>query len=460
MSINFYNSLSRKKEEFKPIKKGSVGLYTCGPTVYDYPHIGNFVSYVYWDILKRFLVSQKYKVKHVMNITDVGHLTSDADSGEDKMEKAKKREGKSAWEVADYYTNVFADDAKKLNIIAPSKTLRATKTIKEQIEFVKILDKKGFLYKTSDGLYFDTSKIKDYGILGNLQNVDLQEGARVEKNNEKKHLSDFAVWKFSPKDSQRDMEWDSPWGVGFPGWHLECSVMSRMTLGDTFDIHTGGMDHLTVHHPNEMAQSEAVTGKLQANYWLHNAFMKFDNQKMSKSLGNITTVADLAKKKISPLAYRYLLLQNHYRTPLNFSWGSLTAAQTGLQNIVKSIASFDKPSNPSKKYLEEFYQSLGDDLNTSRALAVLQQVLASKEDGSIKLATVYKMDEVLGLDLKNLRSMALQIPEIAQDLLKKREIARQNKDYKLADDLREQLKTLGVEVEDTSKGQQAINVQF
>ncbi len=458
--IYLFDTYTREVREFQPLEAGKVGLYTCGPTVYNFAHLGNMRTYIFEDLLRRMLEFNGYEVKHVMNITDVGHLTSDADSGEDKMEKAKKREGKTAWEVADYYTNIFEQDAKQLNILAPTKTLRATKTIKEQIEFVKILEQKGFLYKTTDGLYFDTSKIKDYGILGNLQNVDLQEGARVEKNNEKKHLSDFAVWKFSPKDSQRDMEWESPWGKGFPGWHLECSVMSRLTLGDTFDIHTGGMDHLTVHHPNEMAQSEAVTGKLQANYWLHNAFMKFDNQKMSKSLGNITTVADLQKKKISPLAYRYLLLQNHYRTPLNFSWDSLTAAQTGLQNIVKSIASFDKPSDPSKKYLEDFYQSLSDDLNTSKAMAVLQQALASIEDGSMKLATIYKMDEVLGLDLKNLRSRALQIPKSAQDLLNKRETARQKKDYKLADDLREQLKTLGVEVEDTSQGQQAINVQF
>jgi cysteinyl-tRNA synthetase len=460
MSIYFYNSLSRKKEEFKPIKKGQVGLYTCGPTVYSYPHIGNFVSYLYWDILKRFLQSQKYQVKHIMNITDVGHLTSDADEGEDKMEKAKVREGKSAWEIADYYIDIFQQDARSLNILPATKTLRATKTIKEQIAFVKILEQKGFLYKTADGLYFDTSKIKDYGVLGNLQNVDLQEGARVEKNNEKKNITDFAVWKFSPKNSQRDMEWESPWGTGFPGWHLECSVMSRLTLGDTFDIHTGGMDHLTVHHPNEMAQSEAVTGKLQANYWLHNAFMKFDGQKMSKSLGNITTVSDLVKKNISPLSYRYLLLQNNYRTPLNFSWESLEAAQNGLQNIIKNIISFAKATKVNQKYLADFYEALSDDLNTAKALAVLQQLLASKEDGGVKLATLYKIDEVLGLDLKNLKNKALKIPKEAQSLLKQRQQARVEKNYKLSDELRDKLKDLGVEVEDTSTGQQAMNTRL
>lgn len=460
MTIYFYNSLSRKKEEFKPIKKGQVGLYTCGPTVYSYPHLGNFVSYLYWDILKRFLQSQNYKVKHIMNITDVGHLTNDSDDGEDKMEKAKAREGKSAWEIADYYIDIFETDSKKLNILPATKTLRATKTIKEQIAFVKILEKKGFLYKTADGLYFDTSKIKDYGVLGNLQNVDLQEGARVEKNKEKKNITDFAVWKFSPSDSQRDMEWESPWGLGFPGWHLECSVMSRMTLGDTFDIHTGGMDHLTVHHPNEMAQSEAVTGQLQANYWLHNAFMKFDGQKMSKSLGNITTLEDLAKKNISPLSYRYLLLQNNYRTPLNFSWESLEAAQNGLQNIIKNITGLAKATKVHEQYLADFYEALSDDLNTAKALAVLQQLLASKEDAGVKLATIYKMDEVLGLDLKNLKTKALKISKEASDLLKQRQQARVEKNYKLSDDLREQLKDLGVDVEDTSTGQQAMNVKL
>ncbi len=460
MPIYFYNSLNKKKEEFKPIKKGQVGLYTCGPTVYSYPHIGNFVPYIYWDVLKRFLISQKYKVKHIMNITDVGHLVSDGDEGEDKMEKAKKIEAKSAWEIADYYLNIFEIDAKKLNILAPSKTLRATKTIKEQIAFVKILDKKGFLYKTSDGMYFDTSKIKDYGLLGNLQNVDLQEGARVEKNKEKKQATDFAVWKFSPQNSQRDMEWDSPWGKGFPGWHLECSVMSQMTLGDTFDIHTGGMDHLTVHHPNEMAQSEAVTGKLQANFWLHNAFMKFDNQKMSKSLGNIVTLSDFADKNISPMAYRFLLLQNNYRTPLNFSWESIEAARIGFINIIKTIAFFDKATKPSKKVMADFYEALADDLNTAKALAVLQGLLTSSESSSIKLATVLKMDEVLGLSLKEYQKQALQIPTAAKDLLKQRILARQNKDYQQADNLRKDLQNLGVEVQDTSLGQQAINTKF
>lgn len=460
MSIYFYNSLSKKREEFKSIKKGQVGMYCCGPTVYSYPHIGNFVPYIYWDILKRFLISQKYKVKHVMNITDVGHLVSDGDDGEDKMEKAKVREGKTAWEIADNYLNIFEADAKKLNILKPTKTLRATKTIKEQIAFVKILDKKGFLYKTSDGMYFDTSKTPDYGLLGNLQNVDLQEGARVEKNKEKKQATDFAVWKFSPKDSQRDMEWESPWGKGFPGWHLECSVMSRMILGDTFDIHTGGMDHLTVHHPNEMAQSEAVTGKLQANFWLHNAFMKFDKQKMSKSLANIVTLSDFANKNISPLAYRFLLLQNNYRTPLNFSWESIEAAQTGLTNIIKTIAFLGKATKPSKKVMTDFYQALADDLNTAKALAVLQGLLVNSETSGVKLATVFKMDEVLGLGLKEYQKQALQIPLVAKDLLKQRVLARKNKDYKKSDELRKNLQDLGVEVQDTSEGQQAINIKL
>lgn len=461
MKIYLNNSLSKKKEELKPIEKNKIGLYTCGPTVYDYPHIGNMLPYIFWDVLKRFLASQGYEVKHIMNLTDVGHLVSDADDGEDKMEKASRREKKSAWDIAEYFIDVFKKTIAEINIQDPSKYLRATATIEEQIDFIKILEEKGYLYKISDGMYFDTSRIKNYGKLANLDKVKLQEGARVEKNEEKKNATDFAVWKFSPKDKQRDMEWDSPWGKGFPGWHLECSVMSRMELGDTFDIHTGGIDHLTVHHPNEMAQSEAVTGKLQANYWLHNAHVKYDGGKMSKSSGTFITIDDLKKKGFMPLAYRYLILQNHYRKPLNFSWHSLTAAQNGLLNIIKDIAFLNNGGEQThEKCMQSFYEALADDLNTSKALAVLQTVLSSAISDKEKLATIFKMDEVLGLNLKELRIKAMTMTDEAKDILAKRQKAREAKDWELSDKLRDNLAKMNVEVKDTAEGQRAVSLKF
>lgn len=460
MKIYLENSLSRQKEEFKPVKKNKVGLYTCGPTVYNYPHIGNLSAYVIWDVLKRFLISQGYQVKHVMNLTDVGHLTSDADEGEDKMEAAKRRDKKTAWEVADYFIDVFKQNIKELNILEPSKFLRATDTIKEQIDFIKILEDKGYLYKTSDGIYFDTSKFSDYGKLANLAEVDQQEGARVAKNPEKKNAADFAVWKFSPDGSQRDMEWDSPWGKGFPGWHLECSVMSHRELGDTFDIHTGGVEHMTVHHPNEMAQSQAVTGKIQANYWLHNQHLRYEGGKISKSAGTFFKLSDLEEKGYSPMAFRYFILQNNYRKPHNFSWDSLTASQNTLKNILREISFYSGKGKIDKDMMEDFYEALADDLNTAKALSVLQKVIESKIEDNDKLATVLEMDKVLGFDLGRLRQEAMEISSEAEDLLNKRKSARENKDWAISDQLRDKLKEIGVEVQDTPDGQKAIQIKF
>ena len=458
MKIYFTNSLSKKKEKFKSIKKNQVGLYTCGPTVYDYPHLGNLRSYIIWDILKRFLISQDYKVKHVMNITDVGHLVSDDDEGEDKMEKSSKRLRKTAWEVAIFFINIFKKNLKDLNILKPSKFLRATETIKKQIEFVNILYKKGYLYKIKDGLYFDTSKINNYGILANLNKIKLKEGARVKKNKEKKNITDFAVWKFSPKNKKRDMEWTSPWGIGFPGWHLECSVISKIELGNTFDIHTGGVDHLTIHHPNEMAQSEAVTGKLQANYWLHNSFVKFNNNKMSKSSNGFISLEDLKKKGYNCMDYRFLVLQTHYKKSLNFTWKSLEAARKGLKNIIKEIAFYDKPLVGCSKLEGEFYKAISDDLNTSQALSILQKIIDSNYHSSAKLKSIFKIDEVLGLNLKVLRKKSLDIPKKAKEILKKRDIARNNRDWKLSDKLRKDLQDINIEVKDSKEGQKAIKI--
>jgi len=460
MEIRLYNSLTKKKEVFKPINKKEVGLYTCGPTVYDYPHIGNLMPYVVWDVLKRILRVKGYKVKHIMNLTDVGHLTSDADDGEDKMEKASRKSGQNAWQVAEFFIKVFRNNLGSLNIHEPNRFYRATESIKEQIDFARILDQKGYLYKTSDGMYFDTAKIKDYGKLANLANVELQEGARVEKNNEKRNPTDFAVWKFSPEDRTRDMEWESPWGLGFPGWHLECSVMARLELGDTFDIHTGGMDHLTIHHPNEMAQSEAVTGKLQANYWLHNAFVKYEGGKISKSNGTFITLEELRAKGFSPMSFRFLVLQNHYRKPLNFSLDSLQAAQNGLSAIIREIAFYGKAKGRCEHFEEEFYEAVADDLNTSKGLAVLQKVIDSDCKDGAKLASILKMDEVLGLRLQGLVNNALDISGEAKIMLEERAKARDNKNWDESDRLRDKLTALGVEVQDRPEGQRAIQIKF
>ena len=328
MSLKLYNTLSRKKEIFKPIKRDYVGMYSCGPTVYWYQHIGNLRSYLSWDVLKRTLEFNNYKVKHVMNITDVGHLTSDADTGEDKMEKAVKRERKTAKEIADFYLNAFKQDFKKLNIISPDIWPKATEHIKEQIELIKKLEERDYTYKTFDGIYFDTTRLKDYGKLARLKAEKIKPGKRIDIG-EKKHKTDFALWKFSEKKGLRQQEWKSPWGTGFPGWHAECSAMAMKYLGESFDIHTGGQEHIPVHHTNEIAQSEAVTGKKYVNYWIHGAWLLFKGEKVSKSTGGLYTISELEKKDFNPLIFRYLCLGTHYRKPLNFTMNKLKSANIG-----------------------------------------------------------------------------------------------------------------------------------
>src|SRR4030042_227264 len=336
MALKLYNTLTRKKEEFKPIKKWQVGIYSCGPTVYWYQHIGNLRTYIFADVLKRVLKYNNYKVKQVMNITDVGHLTSDSDEGEDKIEKAAAKEGKTAEEIANYYWEIFRQDFKKLNIFEPNIWCKASEHIKEQIELIKKIEKKGFIYKTKDGIYFDTSKLKDYGKLAKLKIENLQAGKRVAIG-EKKNKTDFALWKFSEKPGERQQEWKSPWGIGFPGWHIECSAMSMKYFGETIDIHTGGEDHIPIHHTNEIAQSESATGKKFVNYWLHGAFLKLAGEKMSKSKGGLYTVSELEKQNFLPLVYRYLCLTAHYKTQLEFSLETLKNAQNSydrLKNII------------------------------------------------------------------------------------------------------------------------------
>jgi len=403
MKLYLYNSLTRKKEEFKPIKPGKVGLYTCGPTVYNYAHIGNLRTYIFEDILKRVLVYNDYTVKHVMNITDVGHLTGDRDMGEDKMEKGAAREGKSAWDIADFYTQAFKKDINHLNILAPDIWVKATDTLPEQIDLVKTLEEKGFTYGTADGIYFDTAKFKDYTKLSHQDLEALKEGARVERNPEKRNPTDFALWKFSPRGSKRQMEWDSPWGVGFPGWHLECSAMSMKFLGDQLDIHCGGTDHIDVHHTNEIAQSEAATGKPFFNFWMHGAFLIIQGgKKMAKSEGNFLTLENaFLKNDINPLVYRFASFLTHYRKPMEYSDEGLEAARNGLlhvQNQVRRIlaANVDAETSVSAEFKNKFSEAVNDDLNMPRAMAVIQEMLKSKVSDAQKYSTILDFDRVLG----------------------------------------------------------------
>ncbi len=451
MEIKLYNTLGRKKQVFKPINKGKVGLYTCGPTVYYFASIGNFVSFVFADILHRVLEHAGYKVNHVMNITDVGHLTSDADEGEDKMIVAMKREGKSAWEIAEFYTKAFLRDSDRLNIIRP-KIVKATDHIAEQIELVKRLEAKGFTYKTSDGIYFDTSKLKSYGQLSGQKGEDKKAGARV-CIGEKKNPTDFALWKFSPEGQKREMEWDSPWGVGFPGWHLECSAMSVKYLGIPFDIHTGGIDHIAVHHENELAQSAGAYGKLQANVWMHNAFITVNGQKMSKSLNNIYTLDDVIEKGYEPLAYRYFLLGAHYRKGQNFTWKALEASQNALNNLRDEIREWDKPGRVSKKYEDRFHAAIFNDLDMPQALAVVWDMVKDKNlESADKAASLLEFDRVLGLKLKDYVAKPLKLKAKVKKLVEEREKARAEKDFEESDSLRAEIEKAGFLLEDTKDG--------
>ncbi|KKS66738.1 MAG: Cysteine-tRNA ligase [Parcubacteria group bacterium GW2011_GWC2_42_6] len=472
--IYFYNTLTRQKEEFKPLVKNKVGFYACGPTVYNYPHIGNLRSYVFEDILRRVLEYNGYQIRHIMNITDVGHLTSDADTGEDKIEKGAKREGKTPKQIADFYTAVFKNNLKTLNIKMPDVLCRASEHIKEQISLIKILEKKGYAYRIEDGIYFDTSKDKDYGYLARLDITGLRAGARVETVPGKKNITDFALWKFTPKGAKRQQEWHSPWGVGFPGWHLECSAMSHKYLSDQFDIHCGGIDHIPVHHTNEIAQSQAAFGKIPARFWLHNNFLVVDGEKMAKSAEDFLTLDNLAKT-FNPLAYRYLLLTAHYRSKLNLVWKSLSATQTALNNLYETMTDLNTANNSdwrfagllgilgirSKKtrkilkkieeYDNNFLTAVNDDLDTPKALSVLWQLLDDQEiPAPAKRRLILKFDKILGLNLDKVKK--IEPPGEIKKLAAERELARQKKDWAKADSLRAQIEEQGWIVEDTDKG--------
>lgn len=497
-----YNTLSRAKEQFTPQGK-TVSLYTCGPTVYNYAHIGNLRTYVFEDILKRTLKYNGYSVKHVMNITDVGHLTSDADEGEDKMEKGAAREKKSVWEIAKSYTDAFIKDLADLDILEPDIWCKATDHIREQILWIEKLEQKGYTYVTSDGVYFDTSKFPAYGALTKQKLSELKEGARVEKNKEKRNPTDFVLWKFSPKDKQRQMEWESPWGTGFPGWHIECSVMSMKYLGETIDIHCGGVDHIPVHHTNEIAQAEAVTGKPFVKIWMHGEFLAIDplasvtltnntyvcpycgeknlisskkeyltedqgdgillkvrckkcNKvfsgmiKMAKSGENFITLQTLKEKGIQPLAYRYFCLGTHYRKRLNFSWEALQAAQNGLENLSALAANLGEPKIGCAEFEQKFMDAINDDLNMPQARAVVWDMLKSDNPDSAKKASLLKFDTVLGLRLADAKP--IEVPENIQELMRKREELRSQKNWDEADRIRDEISKKGFRIDDTPAG--------
>lgn len=464
--IKLYNTLTRKKEEFKPIEAGKAGMYTCGPTVYWFAHIGNMRAYLFEDFLKRALKYNGYQVKHVINLTDVGHLTSDEDTGEDKLEKGARRDNKTVWEVAEFYTQAFKKDLKLLNFQEPDVWIKATDTIKEQIELIKKLEEKGFVYIIPDGVYFDTSKLPSYGKLWPNKKMETKAGARVETVQGKKNPADFALWKFSPKDGpKRQMEWDSPWGIGFPGWHTECVVMSIENLGIPFDIHCGGIDHILIHHTNEIAQAEAAYGKNMCNYWMHGEFLVLKNdEKMAKSAGTVVLVEDIIKKGFNPLSYRYLVMTAHYRKKMEFSWEALDACQKGLDNMYEKFLEFKEAKKTgvpfgakAEEYKNKFLNSINDDLNLPQALAIVWEAIKEKEiSSSEKYYLLLDFDKIFGLGLdKAERKAKEEIPENIKKLLEERQAARQNKNWAKSDEIRKQIQSFGWDVEDSLEGQKA-----
>jgi cysteinyl-tRNA synthetase len=452
--LRLYDNYTRSLREFAPLAPGGVvGLYTCGPTVYDYQHIGNYRTFLFEDVLKRVLRWNGYRVLHVMNITDVGHLTSDADTGEDKMEKGARRTGRGAWEIAALYTRAFEDDIAALNIIAPDVLPRATDHIPEQIAFIADLERRGYTYRTADGIYFDTSRQADYGYLARLDKAGLEAGRRVDVG-DKRNATDFALWKFSPPDSTRQMEWDSPWGRGFPGWHIECSAMAQQYLGDYFDIHCGGEDHVPVHHTNEIAQTEARVGTRLANFWMHGYFLLANDAKMAKSAGEFLRVGALVERGYDPLAFRYLCLTGHYRTQLNFTFEALDAAATGLARMRASFHALpaDAGAAPDADRLAQFTAQVNDDLNTPRALALAWDVLRGTLPDGVKRATLARFDDVFGLGLAGWQPPQEDVPADVRALAQARAAARKAKDWAEADRLRGEIHAAGWAMEDRADG--------
>jgi cysteinyl-tRNA synthetase len=443
--LKLQNTLTGELEEFKPINKDKVGMYNCGPTVYDYAHIGNLRAYIFADILKRTLEYNDYEVDQVINITDVGHLT---ESGIDKVEAKAKKERKEVKDISKFFTQKFFEDLERLDIdISKINFPKATEHINEKIQLIEKLEEKGYTYQISDGLYFDTSKFKGYGKLGGIDIEGLKEGARIDKNKEKKNPTDFALWRLSKE--KRQQEWESPWGFGFPGWHVECSAMSMKYLGDHFDIHTGGIDHVATHHNNEIAQSESLTGKKFVNYWLHNAFVSVDGKKISKSLGNLVLLDDLEKKGVSPLAYRYWLLTALYNSPINFTWEALNGAEIALSKLYEKFRELEDGGEINDNYKAIFKGFVNDNLNTPKAVALIWELLKDNEVSG-KRATLLEFDKVLGLGLEDLKEV--KIPKEVKKLVKERAEARKDEDWSKSDKLRKEISKLGFEVKDTPGG--------
>ena len=458
--LKFYNTPSRKIEEFKPINPENVKVYTCGPTVYASPHIGNWVAFIYWDILVRTLQLNGYNVTRTMNITDVGHLVSDEDDGEDKLEKGARREGKTVWEIAEFYTNEFLKGMRDLNLITPENLSKATDFIPEQIAIIEDLSKKGFTYKTSDGIYFDTAKFPKYADFAHLDLENLKAGARMNFNPEKKNLSDFALWKWSPKDQKRGMEWEYCGRMGFPGWHLECSAIAINTLGETIDIHTGGIDHIPVHHTDEITQSETFTGKTFSNYWLHCNHMTSEGKKISKSLGNGFTLEQIISQGFSPMDFKMFVLQSQYRTESNFSFENLKSAQNRLKNW-QNIASLrwqvkgNDGTIPSLATKQIILEEVNDNLDTPKALAKIDEIFGEiikanpeKLNYDNLLELIEFIDELLGL---NLITSTPDIPDEIKMKIIERTNARAEKNWAKSDEIRDELLSKNIILRDTPK---------
>ncbi|MDD3946742.1 MAG: cysteine--tRNA ligase [Clostridia bacterium] len=455
--LKLYNTLTRNKQDFKPIGK-TVTMYSCGPTVYSYAHIGNLRTYIFMDLIRRALRYEGYKIKGVINITDVGHLMADGDDGEDKMIKASREQQKTPLEIAEFYTHIFMEDLAKLNIKCPEIVAKATEHIDDMIQYVVALQKAGFAYETSDGIYFDIAKFSGYGKLSGANLDDQIAGARVEVNSEKRHPADFALWKKA--DPLHIMQWDSPWGKGYPGWHIECSVMSQKYLGKVFDIHSGGVDHIPIHHENEIAQNEALTGEQSVNYWLHGEFMLVDGGKMSKSLGNTYTIAQLEERGYSALDFRFFCLNANYRKKLNFTFAGLDAAKVSRERLLAQLAQHKAskvatPIDILDKYRTEFRDAVEDDINIPLALGVLFTALREPKSQDI-YALALEFDKVLGLSLDKLpqpkKEKSISLPSEVEALVEARTEAKKNKDYATADSLRKQINDMGYNLLDTKEG--------
>ncbi|MDR2269167.1 MAG: cysteine--tRNA ligase [Rickettsiales bacterium] len=467
MAIKLFNTLTRKFEKFVPLVSGHIGFYSCGPTVYSFSHIGNMRAYIHADLMKRMFLSNGYEVRHVMNLTDVGHLTSDSDTGEDKMEKGAKRENKSVWEISKMYADAFFADTDDLNIIRPTVVTKATDYIREQIDMIKKLEDLGYTYKIDgDGIYYDTSKFSSYESLAGGNIKGNKAGARVEFNEAKRNPTDFALWKFSPTDTKRQMEWDSPWGIGFPGWHIECSAMSMAELGPHFDIHTGGTDHIPIHHTNEIAQAEPIVGSPWVNYWVHFEFLLDHTGKMSKSNGEFLTLSSVKSREYDPMHYRYLITLGHYQSQIAFSWEAMDAARNGYERIVRKIAGLiDDKERTADKEKSDFWKNrmlmtMNDNMKTAETLVIFQEMLRDLEtDDTTKLAVADFIDNLLGLRfLENAKKLGVseEIPSEIMELARQRASAKVVKNFISADKFRAEIDAAGWTVIDSKDGYEIV----